>query len=340
MPRVAKLAESLRPRARIRCGDYPQALAWSATEPWLAIGTLGGEIIVVERTQGVIVSRWNAHPVGLLSLVAEPDGDGITSGGQDGRIVRWDVGAGTAREEVATGRGWVNAVAWDPSGRYCAAAAAKSLWWRDVRADGWGAAEVPHPATVANLAWSPDGTWLATVSYGGAWLWNPGEGQPAKRFEWQGSSLVAAWSPGGRFLATGDQDKSVHFWRVETAQDSRMWGYPSKVLAIAWDREGRFLATGGGPDVCVWDCSEPGPEGREPTLCSAGTAKVTALAWNHLHDLLAAGYADGRVVFWQPNRSVFPILDLPGDAPVTGLDWAPDFQTLAVRRESGDVDLL
>jgi WD40 repeat protein len=68
---------------------------------------------------------------------------------------------------------------------------------------------------------------------------------PQRRFEWKGSILRLAWSPNGRFVATGDQDSTVHFWFEEDRRDLQMSGYPTKVREL-WNAASRYLATGGG----------------------------------------------------------------------------------------------
>ena len=37
------------------------------------------------------------------------------------------------------------------------------------------------------------------------------------------------WSPDGKYIATGDQDSTVHFWIMSTGDDLQMSGYPTKV---------------------------------------------------------------------------------------------------------------
>jgi len=90
--------------------------------------------------------------------------------------------------------------------------------------------------------------------------------------------LALAWSPNGQYLATGDQDSTVHFWMVKTGEDLMMSGYPTKVKELSWDSSSRYLATGGGTMPCVWDCSGEGPANTMPQQFEAHTERVTVLA--------------------------------------------------------------
>ena len=326
----------LAPRAHFDLGDYPQAVQWRPDSKQLALASISGRMVVLRADNGQQVAECAGHAAGTQSIAWHPSGASLWSGGQDGRVLEWATTGGEPRSTHLLGKGWVDRMAWRPDGSLLAASCGKMLHWYDHGAGGWTQAE-PHPATVADIGWSPGGTQLATLSYGGVWIWSPGAATSARHLNWKGSPLVLSWSPNATFIATGDQDASVHFWYVRTGKDSRMWGYPGKVKELAWEASGRWLATGGGPDVCVWDCSAPGPENREPILCQLGQAKVTALAWSREHSLLAAGYADGKVVFWQPTRSVRPLAQINGISPVVHLAWSPDETALAIAHANGAI---
>jgi WD40 repeat protein len=147
--------------------------------------------------------------------------------------------------------------------------------------------------------------------------------------------LALAWSPNGRYIATGDQDSTVHFWIVKTGEDLMMSGYPTKVKELSWDSSSRYLATGGGTMPCVWDCSGDGPAGTTPQQYEAHTQRITALAFQNRNTLLASGGADALVALWRVSGSREPLVQEYLPSPITQLAWSPDDRSLAVGTESG-----
>jgi WD40 repeat protein len=196
-----------------------------------------------------------------------------------------------------------------------------------------------HPATVADIAWQPKAEILATACYGQLALWRTDVSEPYRRFEWKGSMLALAWSPNGQYLATGDQDSTVHFWIVKKGEDLMMSGYPSKVKELSWDSSSRYLATGGGPMPCVWDCSGKGPAGTMPHQYEAHTDRVSALAFQHNGLLLASGGLDSLVALWAVGQKTTPVVQEYLPSPITHLAWSRDDRRLAVGTERGDVVL-
>ncbi len=172
---------------------------------------------------------------------------------------------------------------------------------RQVRAYGADGGEVwrsdDHPSTVSAIAWSRAGE-LATACYCRVAFFDVSTGELRQKLEWQGSLVSMVLSPNGDIVACGSQDNSVHFWRRSTAQDSMMSGYPAKPSALAFDDTGTLLATGGGEAVTVWSFKGRGPEGTRPGVLEHHAQVVTTLAFARREMRLASGGRDGSVVVW------------------------------------------
>ena len=176
---------------------------------------------------------------------------------------------------------------------------------RQVRAYGADGAEVwrsdDHPSTVSAIAWC-SAEELATACYGRVTFFDASTGERRQKLEWKGSLVSMVLSPDGDIVACGSQDNSVHFWRRSTEQDSMMSGYPAKPSALAFDDTGTLLATGGGEAVTVWSFQGSGPEGTRPGVLKLHVQPVTTLAFARRTMRLASGGRDGAVVVWSLQR--------------------------------------
>jgi WD40 repeat protein len=137
------------------------ALAFAPDGRTLAGGSCDSTIrlwdVATGRERGAF--RGQAGPV---VLAFAPDGRALASGGYDGVLRVWDVGTRTEQVTLAVSREEVAAVAFAPCGGTLAVAVGPDVQLWDV-AGGWLVAElVGHTGKVYCLAFSPDGTRLAS----------------------------------------------------------------------------------------------------------------------------------------------------------------------------------
>jgi WD40 repeat protein len=311
--------------------DHVTALAWSPDGSMVAAGSIEGDGCVF--THDGARTELAEHAMGVLSMHWAPGDTALLAvGGQDGTVQLWTPVSST----TVTVKGWVNALAWRRQGDVLAVAAAKDIVLLDR--SGLEMARYHHPATVAALAWTPEGQRVAAGSYGGLW-WHNADGTFHKHFEFGGSVLTTHVSPNGKWVATGNQDASMHCWKLWSADNLAMAGYEAKITVLAWDNTSRYLAVGGVGDVTIWDFSGRGPQGSTPVQLVGHTRRIVALSYQPKSSLLWSVGADGRVCLWDPTRkSKRLVCEMLLDTEAVCADWNADGNAVVVGSADGSLN--
>ncbi len=318
--------------------DHILDLAWSAQGEYLAAAEVSGPIHCLDSGSGV--KTWTGHQLGTTSLRWHPQQPLLASCGQDGRLRFWSPERLDPLINTEAPDRWCTRLAWHRKGRWLAVAGGKRVSF--YRSDGSLAlTSQAHVSTLSDLAWMPHEEICVTAGYLGLQSWRPDCEEPLKLYHWQGSSTRLAISPNQHFIATGDQDRTVHFWRSKkpSSDDSAMMsGFATKAEQLSWDSESRYLATGGSSDVCLWDCLKPGPEGRPPKVLQGNPeAFITAVAFQSKGSWLASGNELGELCLWQHAREKTPIEQWKLASAVSALAWSPQGDFLAVGCAQGEI---
>ena len=277
-----------------------------------------------------------AHDGAALSACLPPRGEGILTGGDDGRVAL-STPAGAQEIAKVPGR-WIEAIAASAESGLVAFAAGRELHVRDT-ADPAFARVFTHEKSVADVAFDPKGRRLAVATYGGVWLWYAriADQKPAT-LKWAGSHVTVCWSPDGKFLISAMQENQLHGWRVADEKNMRMGGYPSKVKSLAFLSKGALLATSGANGAVCWPfAGATGPMGKQAAeIGYDDSALTTRIATAPDKTWLAAGLDDGRV--WAANvtgERLVPLKAEKGSA-ITALAMSPDAKRVAWGDEDGN----
>ncbi len=282
-----------------------------------------------------------AHDGVALSACAHPSGEGLLTGGDDGRVV-WSRASEAAVEVAKVPGRWIEAVAASAESRLMAFAAGRDLHVRDL-ADPAFARTFAHDKSVADLAFDPKGRRIAAASYGGAFLWYAriAEQKP-QVLKWAGSHVGVVWSPDGKFLMSAMQENQLHGWRVADEKNLKMGGYPAKVKSLAFLAKGQMLATSGANGVVVWPFAGPtGPLGKQAAEVGFDeAAMVVRVAGAPTLGRVAAGLDDGRVWACDLANQKIDMLKAGKGAAISALAMTPDGKRIAWGDEAGEAGVL
>ena len=328
--------ELLSESSRVELDDYIIEISWSPDASKLGAVTVEGSVFLIEDHEDSARCKLvGQHADGANSLSWCPDGTEFATAGHDGLVKCWEAASGQLLCSLDAGDSWVSKVVYNPRRNLLATAAGKHLKiWNDKREPFYESSE--HSSTITDMGWNPDGSGVAAAAYNGITLHVPGKQRRPRKYTWKGSSLALAWSPDAKYIATGEQDSTVHFWHVKSGADAQMWGFPTKVKELSWDPSGRWLATGGGKSIFLWDCSGKGPADRKPRQYEAHSNNLTQLVFQPDGTLLASADADGLLFLWEPMKQDEVIGGLPLSSPASCLQWCKSGK-LAVGQRNGNV---
>ncbi|UJL30769.1 WD40 repeat domain-containing protein [Mycolicibacterium sp. jd] len=277
--------------------DVDDAVVALADAPDGRVAVAGAEGSLTLLSADGVVYRRQQLSRGCLAVSWSPAGDRMAVGSVDGVAIVDDDGTVVSRRRG----GWCAALAWSFDGARLAAGIGRSTVV--LKADGAELVRRERGSTVTAVDWI--NRRVASAAYGGVHVHHVAQGASEDILPFTGSLLAMAISPDRRWAASGNQDATLHVWRVgKQGEELQMSGYPTKITALAFSPDSTLLASGGGTDVTVWDFSGAGPRGSTPRILAAHDEVVTSVAWSRSGRFLAAVSDDGRVAVWEPAAAV------------------------------------
>lgn len=142
-----------------------------------------------------------------------------------------------------------------------------------------------------------------------------------------GQVAAIAYSPDGRYLATGSQDQTASVWELRTGREVRRFeGHTMAITGIAFTPDGKTLITAGADRTArCWDITT----GRQIRLLSGHENMLTSVAVSPDGTHIATGSLDGTARIWDFGTGRIELV-LRGHANwVHAVAFSPDSRTLA-----------
>jgi WD40 repeat protein len=222
----------------------------------------------------------DAHDVQFrqLAVAWSPDGKRIASAGgaeppYNYSLQSWDATTGSAvtTYERSFPAFMLYAVAWSPDGKYLAATGFAVLNGEGAKSDSflqvWDAVsgksvfispslgDIFDSTTRYACGWSPDSRRVVISLSTSAQIWDIARRKLLYTYRGHASTVnTVAWSPDGKSITSGSEDKSVQVWDAETGERTfSYFGHSSEVTGVAWSPDSIYVVSAGSDQtVQVW----------------------------------------------------------------------------------------
>jgi len=252
--------------ARVWSGqsDSVEAVAFAPDGSRLYAGRADGDLATLDPSTAKPGWRTIAHPGGVRSVVAHPDGQQVLTTGWDKEVCSWSVRGPKRSRLVPSLDEPVGAAALSPDGRTLAVSLCHryKVYPIDVDRGRMSHSLDSDEGAVFALAFAPNGSVLAAGdTQGRTALWvssRQGAEEPRFLAGHAGNVYGLGFTPDGRRLVTSGADRTARVWEVSTGRlvQEYQW-HQGWVTCLAVSPDGLTVATAGEDQViAVWDLPE------------------------------------------------------------------------------------
>lgn len=304
--------------------ELPRSIAFSPDGTKLASGSIDKTIRLWEVSTGKNIHTFTGHTDMVESIAFSPNGTMLASGSQDETVRLWNVSTGENIHKLGKTDN--------------TSTAAQMLRIFSDQASRFAQPRSP----VTSVAFSPDGTKLASGELGGAVkLWDVSSGENINTFHgYRGLSTSVAFSPDGTQLASSisDGDGTVEIRDAATGKNiNTIVGHLDGVQSIVFSPDGTKLAASlSGSGVKLWEIET----GQQVVTFSEKMGSVMSVAFSPDGATLASTPgAVGRIKLWdiETGRNVATLQGPKGW--VWSVVFSPDGTTLASGSDDKNIRL-
>ena len=293
--------------------------------------------LAVELIDAPIVLNLEAKPDVRNQLGANADDTGKGDGeGQEANQTQFDKGDYTTwalpkGAKARLGKGTVREVAYSPDGNRLAVASGTGIWLYDAHTGKELALLAGHTGRVLTVAFSPDGSTIASGSEDNTvMLWDSITGKHKQTLMGHENIVTSVvFSPNGSILASASYDSHVRLWNVRTGNLKKITSkVPSSIVGIVFNPRGSTIAgwTIAGNTVHLWNAKT----GKLKKTFKVKSEFIGSIAFStDGNTIVVAGEADASIQFWDVQTGQYHGSLNEHTSNVTDVAFSYDRQTLA-----------
>ena len=198
-----------------------------------------------------------------------------------------------------------------------------------------------HGGPIKGLVYSEKSGLLVSTSFDyTAVVWDSGSMKELKQLIGHNAAVnTAAFSPDGRWLATGGDDNQILLWDVSTLRDPQLEpvpilldGHTAKVVDLAFSADGKYLASASWDRrVGIWDISALKLE----RYLSGHQGPVNTAQFSGDGRYVYSGGADGHIRLWRLTTGEYLRSVVRNGFGINVMDLSPELNVLAYGGSNG-----
>jgi WD40 repeat protein/serine/threonine protein kinase len=330
-----KTGQPLGPEVRLGKDEDAFSLAFSPDAKYLACGTAGTKIHILEAPTFKQVNVLTNNTAFVHCLVFDRAAKKLVSGGNDSHVRVWSFPECALMNDLTGHQGVISDLAFSPDGLRLASGGfdhTVRLW---TLATARATLLHGHRGAVKSVLFSRDGNQLYTGSDDGTVkVWDVSSRESTNILRHSGYTSAVDFSPDGTLLAVGDWGaQTAVLWQLPGRHQLRIVGEPSgHCTGVKFSPDGKFLATVG-TNVQIWNIPSNKRKWIFPTVAGEGS-----LAFHPLKPFLAVGYVDLRLWDLRNGQQT----NLLAAAPAKGVQsavFSPNGKWIALGMQNGQVQI-